>query len=519
MRRTRLVLLLLPFWLGFCGLGGYALVLLPPSVGLIGALIVCALVIALVAWVAALRADRRQRVQLSALGEAAGNAPMGTGSEIAYVGEIIANLCARLERAHIFQTAFEQAGQPAIIAQKDGTIVKMSAGVAARAPECAEMQSVAALLGGEVPRLDGPASATVRFAGHDWRAVSVPLGGERWLIGLERPGVVIGDGHWHEMTEALAGGATGFRFPPVAVAGNPELEAINAGFEALDRSVLAMDALARDGGEAEIIPANGGLAPQVMALARTITGLAAARDDAAEANFKARARLERIGRLVEMCRTSARELVADAEAVRLSSDSAQEAFAGGRQSARRIGETRDGMAGRAGTAGEAARRASQSAVTVETLAREIDQLMAGIEDVSFRTNLLALNAAVEAARAGDKGAGFAVVAAEVRELALASAKSSKTIRQLVTKSMAEAETGAAEANALISALGDIDAHLLILSDETARMDGALGEGGTALERAGTELETLMDRARRQNDALSDKGSDNEKPDGGIAHHR
>src|SRR5690554_2986113 len=106
MRRTRLVLLLLPSWLGFCGLGGYALIFLPPSVGLIGALIAGALVIALGAWVVALRADRNQRAQLSALGEAAGIASMGTGSEIAYVGEIIANLCARLERAHVYQTAF-----------------------------------------------------------------------------------------------------------------------------------------------------------------------------------------------------------------------------------------------------------------------------------------------------------------------------------------------------------------------------------------------------------------------------
>lgn len=519
MRRTRLSWLQTFLWLGFGGLASYALVFLPSSPVLTGALVAGALAFALLGWIVALKADASQRAQLSALGEAAGNAPMGGGSEIAYVGEIVANLCARLERAHLYQTAFEQSGQPAIIAQKDGTILKMSAGVAARAPECAETQSVAALLGGEVPRLDNPASATVRFGGYDWKAVSTPLGGERWLIGLERPGVVIEEAHYEEMTEALAGGATGFRFAPAALAGNPDLEAMNAGFEALDESARAMERLARLGEGDEIAPANGGLAPQVMALARTIAGLAEARDEAAQANRQARARLEKVGALIEICRVSAREMTAGAEAVRLSSDTAQEALMGGRQSARRIGEAKTGMAGQAGAAGEAARRASESALAVETLAREIDQLVVGIEDVSFRTNLLALNAAVEAARAGEKGAGFAVVAAEVRELAQASAKSSRTIRQLVTKSMTEAGAGAEQVRALLSALADIDGHLLNLSDETARMDGALGEGGTALERAGVELETLMDRARRQNEALSGEGSDAEQPEGGVAHRR
>src|SRR5690606_32439661 len=124
---------------------------------------------------------------------------------LAHMREIVANLCARLERARLYQSAFEQAGQPLLIAEKDGTIVKMSAGIAARAPECAETETVAALLGGDVARQASPTSARVRFAGYDWQAQSVPLGSERWLIALERPGVVVGGGDWHAMTQALAG--------------------------------------------------------------------------------------------------------------------------------------------------------------------------------------------------------------------------------------------------------------------------------------------------------------------------
>ena len=70
---------------------------------------------------------------------------------------------------------------------------------------------------------------------------------------------------------------------------------------------------------------------------------------------------------------------------------------------------------------------------------QIDKMVAGIEEISFRTNLLALNAAVEAARAGEKGAGFAVVADEVRSLAQGATRTARDIRELVAESRKHAE--------------------------------------------------------------------------------
>ncbi len=454
-----------------------------------------------VSFAVAILADRAQRRVLSALGEAVGSGPIGKSSEIEHMRVITANLCLRLERAMTYCTAFETLARPAMLVDGQGIIVKMSAGLTALAPECAETDTAAALLGIRIEPGDDRASYAVALSGQRHVARVTPLVPDRWLIELDRPGRVVPAHVLDEIGQALAGGHTGYRIAAEIVEDVPELDLVNSGLTTIDAAAARLDALAQ-GRPVTDDGANDGLAARITGLARQIEGIDAERETALDMHRRARERLEKVGALVEICREAAHTLTRSAGDARAHMETARGEIDASRSLAGRTIEGAKEISADVEKARASAEETSERVIAVTGLVGKIDKLVAGIEEVAFRTNLLALNAAVEAARAGEKGAGFAVVASEVRELAQASAKTSKDIRTLVKSGLGEADAGAQGARALAETMGAVTAHLLNLSEETAMIGTSLASGEEALVAARSDVDLIGDRAKQQAEALN-----------------
>ncbi|MDR3762584.1 MAG: methyl-accepting chemotaxis protein [Acidobacteriota bacterium] len=127
---------------------------------------------------------------------------------------------------------------------------------------------------------------------------------------------------------------------------------------------------------------------------------------------------------------------------------------------------------------------SSSAQQVEELGKQSDrigQVIAVIDDIADQTNLLALNAAIEAARAGEQGRGFAVVADEVRKLAERTTTATKEIADMISGVQQQTRSAV---------------------DDMRLGTKQLGDGVDSTSRAANSIDEIIGAARRVGDMIS-----------------
>jgi methyl-accepting chemotaxis protein len=129
----------------------------------------------------------------------------------------------------------------------------------------------------------------------------------------------------------------------------------------------------------------------------------------------------------------------------------------------------------------------------------IADIIKTIDEIAFQTNILALNAAVEAARAGQAGLGFAVVAQEVRNLAQRSADAAKETAMKIEESVARTDRGVLVANQVGEALKNIVNKIRELDQSVAAIVQASKEQSQGLDQMNSAM-GLMDQSTQSNAA-------------------
>ena len=149
---------------------------------------------------------------------------------------------------------------------------------------------------------------------------------------------------------------------------------------------------------------------------------------------------------------------------------------------------------------EAVQAVADTMSGISASSKRIEEIIQVVEGVAFQTNILALNAAVEAARAGDAGRGFSVVASEVRALAQRTSGAAKEIRTLISASSEQVSKGA---NQAADARDRMDAALQAVSSVDSTLDHirtAASEQQTGIAQI-NEAISHMDSLTQQNAAM------------------
>jgi methyl-accepting chemotaxis protein len=146
-----------------------------------------------------------------------------------------------------------------------------------------------------------------------------------------------------------------------------------------------------------------------------------------------------------------------------------------------------------------------SITEISDASKETSKIIKTIDEIAFQTNLLALNAAVEAARAGEAGVGFAVVAEEVRNLAMRSAEAAKNTAELIEDTLRKVKGG----SDLVAMTNDSFTQVAGSASEVGELVGQMSaissEQAQGIEQINKAV-TAMDQVVQQNAAAAEENA-------------